>query len=334
MIDLRGLIANVERSIATCALGPPGTYRRWPEGAGDSDLNPYGCADAANLLYTIGRFPRDPAERRGWIETLQDLQDPATGLFRESTHHELHTTAHCLAALELFDAGPRHPLSALAPLREPQAMQDFLDGLDWRRNPWIESHRGAGLYAAFVLADREEPIGLDWRDRYFAWLHDRFDPRTGLLRGGCVPDLDGDGALRIFPHLAGTFHYLFNLEHARRALPFPEALVDTCLILRERELYPFATSVGFAEVDWVYCLTRSLRQSGHRHLEATAALERFAERYVAFLESLDFERDEGWNDLHRLFGAVCALAELQAALPGRLRTERPLRLVLDRRPFI
>jgi len=33
---------------------------------------------------------------------------------------------------------------------------------------------------------------------------------------------------------------------------------------------------------------------------------------------------------HRLFGAACALA----ALPGRLRSPRPLRLVLDRRPFI
>jgi hypothetical protein len=35
-----------------------------------------------------------------------------------------------------------------------------------------------------------------------------------------------------------------------------------------------------------------------------------------------------------LFGAVCALAELQRALPGEIRSERPLRLVLDRRPFI
>jgi hypothetical protein len=28
------------------------------------------------------------------------------------------------------------------------------------------------------------------------------------------------------------------------------------------------------------------------------------------------------------------VAELQQALPGLIRTERPLRLVLDRRPFI
>ena len=38
--------------------------------------------------------------------------------------------------------------------------------------------------------------------------------------------------------------------------------------------------------------------------------------------------------MHRLFGSICALAELQAALPGELRSDKPLKLVLDRRPFI
>jgi hypothetical protein len=52
------------------------------------------------------------------------------------------------------------------------------------------------------------------------------------------------------------------------------------------------------------------------------------------LLSLDPNTDDGLNDLHQLFGAVCAVAELQQALPGLLRTDRPLRLVLDRRPSI
>lgn len=40
------------------------------------------------------------------------------------------------------------------------------------------------------------------------------------------------------------------------------------------------------------------------------------------------------DDLHMTFGALCAVAELQLALPGEIRTPRPLLLVLDRRPFI
>jgi hypothetical protein len=67
---------------------------------------------------------------------------------------------------------------------------------------------------------------------------------------------------------------------------------------------------------------------------ARNALRGLAAEFVSFLGELDPETDPGLDDLHALFGAACALAELQAALPGAIRTERPLRLVLDRRPFI
>ena len=52
------------------------------------------------------------------------------------------------------------------------------------------------------------------------------------------------------------------------------------------------------------------------------------------MEALDPDTDEGMNDLHMLFGAVCALAELQLALPGYIETDVPMKIVLDRRPFI
>jgi hypothetical protein len=283
-----------------------------------------------NLLYTLGRLPQRPAERSAWIESLQTLQDPADGLFHEASHHPIHTTAHCVAALELLDARPRHPLRALEHLRKPDATEAFLDRLDWNGNPWLESHRGAGLYAALVLAGE---IDADWEERYFDWLASQVDPATGLLRRGCVPLTPESGGL-LFPHLAGTFHYLFNFEHAKRALPHPAARVETCLRIFHGELFSFSSFVGFAEIDWVYCLTRSLRRCDHRSTDAKRALATFAERHIAFLGSLDPEVDPGLDDLHALFGTVCALAELQAALPGRLRSDRQLHLVLDRRPFI
>ena len=71
-----------------------------------------------------------------------------------------------------------------------------------------------------------------------------------------------------------------------------------------------------------------------RFAEAKEALDEFARSYTGYLLSLDPETVEGLNDLHMLFGALCALAELQAALPGRLTARTPLKLVLDRRPFI
>lgn len=333
MTDLTSLLTRLEALVAAHRTGTPGVYRRWRSPGAGRDLapNPYGCADAANLLYTLGRLPGDPRARDAFVSALNGFQDPDSGLFREATHHAIHVTAHCAGALELFDARPAAPLAGLAGLEEPGALEAFLDGLAWRDDPWLASHQGAGIYAARHLAGEASPA---FEERYFAWLAAECDPASGLWRTGSLerPYRWGDSR---FPHLAGTFHYLFNHEHAGRPHPHPAALVDTCLEIFGQDEWPvLGRTVSFAEVDWVYCLNRALRTSGHRPDEARAALEVFADGYLAFLLALDWDADDGGNDLHRVFGAVCALAELQAALPGRIETPRPLRLVLDRRPFI
>ena len=63
-------------------------------------------------------------------------------------------------------------------------------------------------------------------------------------------------------------------------------------------------------------------------------MEEAAEKYIDCLKHLDYSSDVAFNDLHKLFGMICALAEFQLALPGQFITERPLRQVLDRRPYI
>lgn len=328
--DARPFLERAEAILERHALGETGAFARWTlDPARDRVANAYGVSDAANLLWTLDRFPAGAGERSAWIDALQRFQAPATGLFHEATHHAIHTTAHCVAALELFDARPAHPLAALAELRDADAMERFLGALDWVGAPWTESHRGAGLYAALHLAGESTPA---WEARYFAWLARECDAATGLWRRGAVPQ--GEQALGLlFPHLAGTFHYLFNAEHAKQPHPHPSALVDTCLRIRATRIYPLARFVSFAEVDWVYGLHRAARQCD-RVEEARAALRDFAGEYLAFLHSLDPASDPGLDDLHALFGAVSALAELQTALPGEIASERPLRLVLDRRPFL
>ena len=311
--DLRPLIDRIADTVRARQLGVAGEYAKKPGGG----LDRYGCADAANILYTIGRFP---VERAACVEVLQRLQD-ADGLYRETVHHPFHTTAHCLAALELFDAKPLRPLAGMAHLAGNEALRAFLDQLDWRGNPWNQSHQGAGIYAARVLAGEAT---LDWQDTYFDWLWNEADEATGLWRRGCIGPTAQHG---LFAHLAGTFHYLFNQEYAHRPLRYPERLVDFCLDQRE-QFAVLGRGASFAEIDWVYCITRGVRQSGHRHGDARRVLTEFAGRYTATLLTANFD------DLHMVFGATCALAELQTALPGLLRTECPLKLVLDRRPFI
>ena len=96
----------------------------------------------------------------------------------------------------------------------------------------------------------------------------------------------------------------------------------------------FGEMVGFKEIDWVFCMSRAARQTPHRMGEVFDRLARFGDGYIGYLSGLDPETDDEFNDLHMLFGAVCALAELQQALPGRYASTVPLKLVLDRRPFI
>lgn len=333
-IDLRQFVARTEAIVASHALAAPGAYRRWnvQDAAGTRDLgcNPYGCADAANILYMIGRFPRDPAERAGWVAALQGLQDPRTGMFDEATHHTIHTTAHCIAALELFDARPSHPLAGLASLTEIDAMRGFMAALEWARDPWRASHQGAGLFAALAITDAVTPA---WQDAYFAWLWDHTDPATGLLGGAAVGPVRHGDSETLVPHMAGTFHYLFNMQWAKRPVRHPDRLIDSCLAMLEEGAFPLGARVGFAEIDWVYCMNRASRETDHRFAEGRAAVERLGRRLADFLVALD-PLDDGLNDLHALFGALCALTELQQAVPGLVRTDRPLKLVLDRRPFI
>ena len=225
--DINPLIKNVKIAVASHEL-KTGAYSRWiqPDPSGKTNrelgINEYGCADAANLLYTIGHFPQAPQERAQWIETLQSLQNPKTGLFTEATHHPIHTTAHCIAALELFDAVPIHPLSDLAPYKTKEGLYGLLEGLRWKDSPWDNSHQGAGIFAAMNLSGEATP---QWNRWYFDWFWQEADPETGLWRKGCVTA----GPARRFEHMAGSFHYLFNHEYARMPLRYPEKMIDTCL---------------------------------------------------------------------------------------------------------
>ena len=115
-----------------------GKYSRWLWNNGDCnnrdlECNPYGCADAANILYTLNQFPSDAYERKKWIEVLQGFQDSKTGLFYETTHHEFHTTAHCIAALELFDAYPLYPLSKMGKYKDFKEFCKMCEEMDWLR---------------------------------------------------------------------------------------------------------------------------------------------------------------------------------------------------------
>jgi len=332
-MDINNIIENIYLTVQSHRLDAEGKYSRWiwqnKEGNRDLGINEYGCADAANILYTIGRFPQSSEKRNAWVKVLQGFQNSDTGLFYEETHHNIHTTAHCIAALELFDEKPLYPLTALKKYSDKKGLYELLDNLDWKNNPWPQSHQGAGIYASMKLTDS---IDEKWEEAYFDWLWNNADPETGFWKKGSFKN----GTAPLFHSMGGAFHYLFNLEYAHMPLRYPEKMIDSCIELYTKDEIgvDFGHRINFLEIDWVYCLNRASRQTSYRFDECKNILNDFAEEYVGFLNNLNIKEDDRFNDLHLLFGATCCLAELQQALPGEIRTRKPLKLVLDRRPFI
>ena len=100
--NVDSLIKEIRDCVDRHNLGTPGAYCRYTAGPNAKrELNEYGVADAANILYSINDFQQAQEDRDHWIKVLRDMQDPETGMYQEPTHHTVHTTAHCLAALEI-----------------------------------------------------------------------------------------------------------------------------------------------------------------------------------------------------------------------------------------
>ena len=111
-IDITSFIDAARRVVDNHYIGG-GAYRRWlwqsPGGDRDLGANEYGCADAANILYSIDEFSIPREERDARLSVLLSMQNKESGMFVEATHHPIHTTAHCCGAIELFDTRPLYP---------------------------------------------------------------------------------------------------------------------------------------------------------------------------------------------------------------------------------
>lgn len=330
MYDLRLFIDETEKIVARHNLGETGKYARWitQDETGSRNLkeSPYGCANAANILYTINRFPTDPADRAAFVKVLQGFQNKETGIFEDADNYPTHSTAFISGALALFDVQPLFRVSAFSEYVSREGLFRFLDRIDWAKQPWLGAHLGSGIYASMILTGTASD---QWEDNYFEWMDSNADPVTGLWKKDALEGADP------FAYLAGTFHYVFNYEYAKRALPYPKELLETCIQAYRSGLCPdFTASVGWFDIDYTYMLSAAQRRAGGRYEETKKILKEIADGMIPQLLAMDPETSETLNDLHTLFALLCALAVLQDELPGYIRTSKPLNLVLDKRPFL
>jgi hypothetical protein len=333
MINLESFLAKVNTSLEAHRAVEAGGYRRRLLDAPQAEL--YGTSDAVIIQYTIGELPQEQDGRRHLVERLQSFQDREDGLFTGAGHHPIHATAFAISAMELLDTKPLRPLEGLRGLRSRQELHRFLDGLDWRSEPWRDSQKGAGIYAALVLSGEADAA---WEDWYFEWLWQEADPGSGLWRKGAVPAAGeaANAGAPLFHHLAGSFHYLFNQNYRKRPLRYPEQMADTCLELYAAGQIPESRDdFSFYELDVLYTTTGVMAQTAHRHEELRRMNEEIGGRFLKFLAERTARQEEDFfPDLHTLCGAVCALAIVQSFMPEQVGIGRALNKVLDRRPFI
>ncbi len=329
-MNINPIIEKARKTVDAHKLAP-GKYTRYiihPEtGEKDTVINAYGCADAANILYTIDEMPKTYEERKAFADALKSFQNPETGLFDEGSHHPYHGTAHVMGALELFDEMPLYPLKAMDELRDESRIPAWLKSLNWS-NCRGSGHIGAGVFSSFYL---ERTITDQWMDAFFGWLTENADPEFGINIKGMYAKKEAP----VWLHMGDWFHFLFCFYAARRSFPFPEKLIDSCLDMYQKNQMDetFGKGQRFLDIDWAFTLNRAANQCGHRLGEVKDALRKFAKDYTDYLLSSD-ETEPQWNDIHLCFGAMCAVTELQCALPGKITSHRSLRQILERRPFI
>lgn len=328
MHDLRLFIDKVKTILNSHYLGSPGKYSQWTKqnDSGNRNLGatPYGCAIALNILYTINEMPTDLDERKEIIGVLQSFQNKENGLFENPGNYATHTTGFLSGALNLLDAKPLYKAQGFSEYATKEGIFKFMDGIDWANDPWLGAHLGAGIYASMLLCDMADE---NWEDYYFEWLDNNADPETGLWKKDA---LEGAPA---FHYLASTFHYVFNYEYAKRALPYPKELLDTCIkAYYDGVCIDFAKEMGWPDIDFTYMLARVQRRAGVKYEEVQKILTEIADGLVSQLLADGIE--DRLDDINSLFAVVSALAVLQEALPGYIKTAKPMQLVLDRRPFI
>lgn len=305
--------------------GGAGHYARQP---GQTTPALYGVADMACTLYTIGAPPLSTANRAGWTEAFQLFQNPNTGWFQEKDPNPLspqHNTAFALAAMQLLDLAPRFAVKMDS---EYSDMRSYLSKLNWRTAVYQESHKGAGIGSIYALVPALR--SPDWFKEYFSICDSLFDRNNGLM--GRDKPVSGD-----IDQIGGTFHYSFLYQFFNRQMPYPKERIDTVLHLQRPDGYWSPVNHLWMTLDAIYLMTRTLRYCPHRLEDVRASV-----RHILTVLQQDVFSGEGRKSIftkkdgvHSLTAAISIAAEAQQFLGAHeVITDWPLKLVLDRRPFI
>lgn len=211
------------------------------------------------------------------IARLQDLQDPASGLFPDPNRppengaplrNDALALYNVLAvgyALEVLGAAPRHRVSAVD--IDFPALSAWLESLPWASNAWgagatVDSI-GTALYLNARHFSNPGPLVA-----LFGWLTLRADRTTGLW--GSPTDADG------WLQPINGFYRLTRGTYAQFGIPLPypvEAVDSVIRHYRERNGFAGAAHNACNILDTIHPLMLCLRQTDHRRSDIESIAE-------------------------------------------------------------
>lgn len=301
---------------------------REPEGynnaSRDKSISMYDCAGLANILYAIGRLDdKVPVQRM--TDYLQSCQDPESGLFTADGHYATHTTAFVSGALDVLGSKPLYAAVGFDRYKKRNELYNLMNSIDWDNDPWLGAHIGSGIYASMLLTGNSDK---EWENMYFEWLDNNEDPVTGMWRIKHITKAP------FFHYIAAAFHYVFNYAYAGREIPYGERMQKMCIEFFSSDQIPdFSEKTGWECMDYSYTVYKLCEMTGMRKEETEAILKNIADLFIPELIRMD-EEGELPESTNKLLAVVSAVAVLQKGLPGYIHTGEPLKLVLDKRPFI
>ena len=299
---------------------------------GGNYVEVYGTGDMACVLYTLDSLNPTPTENAEWASTLRAFQDSGSGylIAKTASLSKVHNTAFTLGAMNLFDAQPDHPLTFSRNFNTPELMQEYVESRDWTNGVYLGGEDVIGLASAFSLVPGT--VSDDWFTALFDYFDDNLlDSNNGMIGRGTPP-------LGTLDQIGGTFHFAFLWEFYGRQVPYGEARIDSILGLRRSDGDWDTANIWWMPFDSIYMLTQAANATGHRVADVRECVESVLSLVLdrvmdeSIRQQTFVESDMG---VHTMNGLMGLFAVAQGYLgTDEVLTDRPLRLVLKKRPYI
>lgn len=202
-----------------------------------------------------------------------------------ATYCRSQLTDFCLLALKDIGVKPRYDPKPLKLLQSPAKMHRWLSGLDWG-NPWLASNQVMFTLNAFLLKKgRPSEKQREIIETAFQWIEHHQDPKSGLWLGKSAS---------LHNRMAATYHLLFYLTYHGRSIRYAERIIDSVLVLQQRDglFDPSGAGGSCSDIDAIDLLCRCSRITNHRAHDVRRACLR---SYAALLAKQNADGGFCWS---------------------------------------